>query len=204
MVPMTGDVLLFAFTDDLGDFWCAVVVIDRSFFGKISFGVVRRIDLCDTCQSCRCGKLVLLLLSGAGVLDGARYFLFLMVLWTYHCLSGGDLFVCQVLGYLSHCKLYQLEHDRPFPGGLLVCGEATDKPGGGTIDENKHLIKAIRAAAITDPSVGILFVNRAVQPAMSDIERNVAKLNAGDVRRTDAVVQQYSRHIDLDVVLQAT
>ena len=113
-------------------------------------------------------------------------------------------FVCQVLGYLSHCKLYQLEHDRPFPGGLLVCGEATDKPGGGTIDENKHLIKAIRAAAITDPSVGILFVNRAVQPAMSDIERNVAKLNAGDVRRTDAVVQQYSRHIDLDVVLQAT
>ena len=76
MVPMTGDVLLFAFTDDLGIFLCAVVVIDRSFFGKISFGVVRRIDLCDTCQSCRCGKLVLLLLNGAGVLHGARYVYF--------------------------------------------------------------------------------------------------------------------------------
>jgi BioD-like phosphotransacetylase family protein len=77
-----------------------------------------------------------------------------------------------VLGYLSHCKLYQLEHDKPFPGGLLVCGEATDKPGGGTIDENKHLIKAIRAAAITDPSVGILFVNRAVRLIEIDITQH--------------------------------
>ena len=84
-----------------------------------------------------------------------------------------------------------------------MCGEATDKPGGGTIDENKHLIKAIRAAAITDPSVGILFVNRAVQPALSDIDRNVAKLNAGDVRRTDAVVKQYQKHLNLDAVLNS-
>ena len=54
-----------------------------------------------------------------------------------------------VLGFLSHCKLFQMEHGRPFPGGLLVCGEDTEKPGGGTIDENKHLIKAIRAADAT-------------------------------------------------------
>jgi hypothetical protein len=39
---------------------------------------------------------------------------------------------------------------------------------------------------------------------MSDIERNVAKLNADDVRRTDAVVKQYSKHIDLNVVLNST
>tara|TARA_B100000780_G_scaffold269476_1_gene228298 strand:+ start:169 stop:588 length:420 start_codon:yes stop_codon:yes gene_type:complete len=103
-----------------------------------------------------------------------------------------------VLGFLSHCKLFQMEHGRPFPGGLLVCGEDTEKPGGGTIDENKHLIKAIRAA---DATTGILFVNRNVQHAMSDIERNVAKLNAGDPRRTDAVVQQYEKHMNLDMIL---
>ena len=93
---------------------------------------------------------------------------------------------------------YQVEKRKPFPGGLLVCGEATNKPGGGTIDENKHLIKAIRAA---DPTTGILFVDRAVQPAMAEIERNVTKLSAGDTHRTDAVVQQYRQHMNLDVIL---
>jgi len=103
-----------------------------------------------------------------------------------------------VLGYLSHCKLYQMEHKKAFPGGLLVCGEDTQKPGGGTIDENKHLIKAIRAA---DDTTGILFVNRAVQPAMVDIERNVAKLNADDPQRTSAVIKQYREHILTDKVI---
>ena len=114
--------------------------------------------------------------------------MFLMCAWTLVSLF--------LLVFFSF--FHQVEKRKPFPGGLLVCGEATNKPGGGTIDENKHLIKAIRAA---DPTTEILFVDRAVQPAMAEIERNVTKLSAGDTHRTDAVVQQYRQHMNLDVIL---
>ena len=84
-----------------------------------------------------------------------------------------------------------------FPGALIVAGEDTKKPGGGTIQENKHLTKAIKLN--NNP---IMFVQRTVLEVMSDISQHVAKLNAADVERTRAAIDLYEPHIDVQQLIE--
>ena len=57
-------------------------------------------------------------------------------LWVTHA-SRND----NVLGLLSHARLYEAEFGKPFTGGMILCGERENRPGGGEVQS--HIGKAI-------------------------------------------------------------
>mmetsp|Transcript_30535 Transcript_30535/g.36019 ORF Transcript_30535/g.36019 Transcript_30535/m.36019 type:complete len:385 (+) Transcript_30535:66-1220(+) len=98
-----------------------------------------------------------------------------------------------VTGYLVYAGFYEKQHGYPMQGGILLTGTA-----------QKHYVwpdQALREC-VSSSNLPILFTNISTSESVKKLSSYVAKLNAEDPSRTDAVVDQYSKHIDYDKILQ--
>mmetsp|Transcript_21324 Transcript_21324/g.48101 ORF Transcript_21324/g.48101 Transcript_21324/m.48101 type:complete len:204 (-) Transcript_21324:265-876(-) len=99
-----------------------------------------------------------------------------------------------VTGYLVYAATYERMTGKAMQGGILLSGSPST-PFGAWPDQ------ALRKC-IESSSVPILFTHVSTSETVKKLTKYVAKLNADDPSRTDSVVNQYSKHINEDKLLE--
>lgn len=78
-------------------------------------------------------------------------------------------------------------------GGILLSGSSKKK-------QRDYAWPELRECVRTS-DLPVLFTNVSTSESVRKLSKYVAKLNADDPSRTDAVVKQYSQYIDYDAIL---
>jgi phosphate acetyltransferase len=98
-----------------------------------------------------------------------------------------------VTGYLTYAATYERLTGESLKGGILLSG-SPGSPFGAWPD-------AALRSCIEHSSIPILYTNVSTSETVRRLTHYVAKLNADDPKRTDAVVAQYSAHVDVGALL---